>query len=885
MKRAFKILSRLAQSRLLFFWLFAFVFGVLLCRQGHMDQGTCLWALPIAAAATLGLAYLSMPRALFAALLIAGFFMGVSRQVHRLELIERSNELTAFAGERVRVLFKPDRLIERRKGYTVLWGKVESIRQDGEWVPMSARTRMAVGDDLPGIFRGDKLLALASIQTPRNFDNPGGFDYMGYLARRGVAARMWVKSSNDLALVDPDHWPTPLGLLDRLRQKYLAWLDKLPEPGGPFMSALLAGDRAGLSWEVRDWFSAAGLSHILAISGLHLGMVAGVVYFSIRWLSKLFPRLLIRLTASKPAALITILAVIFYAAITGMRVPTQRALVMVLAYLTAMIVDREHELWNTLALAACVILFIWPQAIWEASFQLSFTAVSGILYGFSRIDAAARGARKPAEEELDRLERALGRTRTPWLKKAGVYLLGLLAITITVHWAVFPLLVHYFHAANPMGVLYNLVLVPITGFVLLPIGMASSIVALAWPDAGHVLIQPANFMAGIVVWLAGLASERVRTLILLPSLSWWGTAAWYLSGLALLEGVVALRCNRWSWDLETPEHYRWDKLKSGRKPVSKSPGLAYPLAAISVAALLMAVSVFDLARSKVPYPAGSMAVSAINVGQGQSILVTATDGKNMLVDGGGFYLSSFDVGKGVVAPCLLAMGISHLDAVVLSHGHPDHGRGLSYVLSRFSVDEFWLPPDRNELSARLESIAKDRGIKIRKLSESTKPFYFGATLVQVLHPPEDLDILSGNLNNRSMVLKLTSKGKSVLLTGDIEEEAESMLIEKYSTEGSVEKNALRARVMSVPHHGSKTSSMKSFISAVAPRFALVSAAGPEYIWLPATEVMERYEAQGIKMLRTDQDDFTAVVLNGESVSFYKGARAFEGPVERGLKDL
>lgn len=849
----------------LFVWLGAYIVGVLIARSQVTGPGSAPWLLAFFVILLILVAASGKAKVLFPILtLLAAMSLGLVRENSRVLELERGRMLLDYAsGEQVRLLFRIDRIPNLYPNYTVLRGVVEQIWQEDGWRPVHGRLRLAVGDAIPGTYRGDRILAMASLRKPLTYQNPGGFDYEAYLARRGIAVSGWVKSGRLVAPVDSGRWPGLLGGIDRLRAAYLGWLRGFGGNGGALVGALVAGDRESLSPEVKEAFADTGLSHILAISGLHLGLVAMGFFFMALWTVKRWSRLVEIAAAQRAAAFSTIVVVITYAVLTGMRVPTQRALIMVLTYLAAVVLDRKHEVWNALALAAAIILFAWPMALYEASFQLSFVCVAGILYVLPRAGMAVRGIKSAAREELDRLELIFSEGGKGLASRLYQYLAGLFAVAVVAQWSIFPLQVNFFHCINPLAPLYNLVAVPVCGLVIIPLGLLSSLVAVVSPPIAAVIMEvpvlAAEFLVGFVI----LSSDNIHTLVLLPPFSWAGVVAWYVSGLLFLEGIVALRCGAWASQIFSPARRRWNLTESRPWP-GPAGNRSHHLFVVFLAVLILLFAWFDVFRSRELLPRGRAVVAAIDVGHGQSLLVRTADERFLLVDGGGYYKSQWDPGKGVVSPCLLALGIRHLDAVILSHPHPDHARGLVYILSHFKVDEFWHGRDSEELTQELDQIAFERGIRVRVLDESSGTFDFGTTRVRVLHPPADPSVLSDNLNNRSLVLNLLTGGASILLTGDIEKEAEQMLVRKYGPSGSLVPNALAADFLSIPHHGSLSSSTPAFIEAVSAQKALVCASGSKDFGLPSSEVLSRYLSRGVQVGRTDIDGFSAVAIGGDT---------------------
>ena len=259
----------------------------------------------------------------------------------------------------------------------------------------------------------------------------------------------------------------------------------------------------------------------------------------------------------------------------------------------------------------------------------------------------------------------------------------------------------------------------------------------------------------------------------------------------------------------------------------------------------------------IPGRAGGFRVTILDVGQGDSILVEAPGAEPMLIDGGGAAFGTFDIGENVVSPALWDRHIRRLGVLALTHDHPDHRRGLLTVARNFKVREFWEPPGgvRDEEAEALDKAL--RGAARWKLAAGTVR-RLGQASIEVLSPGGDPAAGRGDENDRSLVLRLTY-GKTVfLLPGDIGAGVETRLARSGRN--------LRADVLKVPHHGSRTSSSGEFLAAVSPRLAVITAGRNNRYGLPHPDVLGRLGKTGTRLLRTDFQGAVEISSNGETIS-------------------
>jgi competence protein ComEC len=307
---------------------------------------------------------------------------------------------------------------------------------------------------------GDRVTFWASIRPFRNFQNPGGFDYRRHMAFAGIHGSAWVQAEK-LQLSGKRMRSPASRLIHAARTRLAELIDAAGSPTAvdekAVLKALVFGDRSGIDDRLRERFNRAGVGHLLAISGLHVGIVAAVVFGCFRWIFSFLPPLLWRGWGRQWAAAATVVPVLAYGVLAGMSPSTQRAEFMVAVFLAALILGRTTDILNTLAVAALVILVLFPPALFSISFQLSFAAVLAIVYGLEKIGPAGEPVRPPAKRVGRRL--------------VGFVLVSALAIAGTA-----PVVLFHFNQTSVVGIAANLFLVPLVGFVAVPAGLVSAFV-------------------------------------------------------------------------------------------------------------------------------------------------------------------------------------------------------------------------------------------------------------------------------------------------------------------------------------------------------------------------------------------------------------------------
>ena len=696
----------------------------------------------------------------------------------------------------------------------------------------------------PELPYGTRIEFQGKVRHPHNYNNPGKFDVVHYLARQ----RIYWTASGDAANVhiQPGRCGNlALRAIFATRSTSLERLDRL-YPSDPYsngmMQAILIGANAKLDRMWTQDYRATGTFHALVISGGHVAVLAAVFLFLLRLC--FIPRDL--------ALLATVAMVWLYSGITGWQAPALRCAVGMTLYAIARAFYREGRVLNVLAAAAIAFVAVDPEQLTDASFQLSFLAValigafvvpalaasSGPLArGLAGLDDPRKDIRLPPKSAQFRVEmRLLIGTLTLALRLPARAARGLVTVTARFclwFWQIFvtsffiqvglalPMIV-YFHRASVSGLTANAIVVPVLGAVV-PLGFAA--IALN----SHPL---ASLCAGLLAVSRRAVGIHARWEPdwRIPAPPWWLAA---LFVLALIAAACALRLN-------------WRR--------------ARPFAWVAVAAALAVIVVHPFAPA---VERGKFELSAIDVGQGDSLLAAFPDGRLMLIDAGG--IPSFgrlrkpgiDIGEDVVSPYLWTRSIKRLDVVVMTHAHEDHMGGMSAILKNFKPRELWAGAVAESPEwIGVRQTARDLGIPVRLLRRSD-PFNWGGVTLHVLAPGPDYEADVTPKNDDSLVMRVQFGSTSFLLTGDMEKKIEEQLF--YA--GLLEP----ADVLKVGHHGSRTSSAPDLLDAVHPAFGIVSVGFENSYGHPHPLTIEALRQRHIAVLRTDEQGLIKVLSDGKTI--------------------
>jgi len=731
-------------------------------------------------------------------------------------------------------VFDPVKVVDEGMGRFTF--RAEGLYFSGKAILLDENISVTVYRSLPELHPGDRIRFPASIRLFRNFNNPGNYDYERAMKLKGLTCGANVSDGTKIIQMGPGRLPFFRGLVEGLQRPVREFFqERLNARSNALFRALMLGERQGITPALRHPFNQTGLGHVLAVSGLHIGLVAGAAFFFSKWLLSRSYRLTLSADVRKLAALLTSLPVIGYALLAGFQVSSQRAMIMVLAFLASILVGREREVWSTLSLAGIIVLLLDPDALFSISFQLSFMAVIGILW------------LAPAIVNLFHRSESMPPESKPARNRLTEYFVGLAAVSAAATFFLLPVTCYYFHRIPLVSIMANLTALPILGIWVIPVGLLSAAAVPFSEGTAGLFLQIASWGLDILMRITEFWANLPWSSVWMVTPNLFEIVLFYL----LIFFVFFFRRLRWA--------------KTG-------------LAVVGVL-VVMDVSywVYTVRFNK------DLQVTFLDVGKGNAALVSFPGGKKMLIDGGGFASGSFDVGEMVVAPYLWHSKILRIDYLVLSHPQADHMNGLRFIARWFHPKEFWHNGDPVETPSYRELMAIVDARKIRQMlpSDLRGDIDINGVRVQVLHPDPDRAVVRVNddgkqLNNNSLVLKITYGDTSFLFPGDLEKAGEGALIARA---GSM----IQSDILLSPHHGSKTSSSKKFLELVNPRLCVISSGEWPARSFPHPTVLERLRDMGCEVLRTAQSGAVTVTAlqNGLDIRpFLDGREPFQKPLFR-----
>ncbi len=733
---------------------------------------------------------------------------------------------------------------------------------------------------------GARIRVLTILERADNFRNPGVASFTEYLDRKGYDASGFIKSPLLIERLEDERVFPPLAWLYDWRRRLQVEIDSrfAPETAGVLDAAML-GNRYNLSRSTSERFREGGTFHVLVISGLHITFLGGLVFVVSR-----------RFTRNRVLQFLLSAAVLWaYSLAVGAEPSVVRAALMFTIVLFAPLVSRRAASLNALGGTALALLALRPADLFDPSFQLTFVSVLAIVVFawplFEKMSAIGTWrptrqtpyppacaswlrsfceglfwSEREGERELQRANYSYRLFKTPLagrlerfhLQRALRYTFQAVVVSISVQLALLPLLIVYFHRVSFASFLLSIAVSLLMAGVAI-LAAAALLIAQISSTLAAPLIGLANGLNWAMVHSVDPFAKLGAASIRVPEYS--GAAAlvyaWYYLPLMLL----AVLLSRWQ-PLQLP--------RSGRRKGVQT------VARFAILGQLLAIALLLVHPGSVGQPTGKLRIDFLDVGQGDSALVTFPDNTTLLIDGGGrpgpfqrnqtteegeerFQRETRSIGEAVVSEYLWWRGLDHVDYILATHADADHIDGLNDVARNFDV--------RAALVARTPSRDPEFGRFLNTLTMEQIPvgvigagdvLRFGNVTATILWPTALANPDAPSRNNDSIVLRLQYGDCAVLLTGDLEASGEARLLRGDAN--------LRADVMKIAHHGSKTSSTNPLVAAVAPRFAIVSVGQTSIFGHPNPDVVERWKAAGAEVLTTGNSGTITVTTDGQNIS-------------------
>ena len=662
---------------------------------------------------------------------------------------------------------------------------------------------------------GDKILIKGEFAEPSESRNYGGFDYKEYLKSIGIHGT--IKADSIEVLAKNSNNPI-FTFANNINLKIKENINRLiPEKYSAIFTGLILGDTSKVEEEVNDNFKIANISHVLAISGMHITyIVIGIELLLKRGIGK------------RKTRIITIIILVMYMFITGFMPSVVRSSIMGIIMLISKLIHRKNDIWTSISLSLLILLIYNPFLILNVGLQLSYLGTIGIVcfnknvYNFLR----------KLKIRNKKIKYRINRKFILFMDKIK----EILSVTLSAQIVILPILLFNFNILGIYFFISNILVSVIIGPIII-VGFVCILISFISIEIAKILSIFMSVGIQILISISEI-SHLPFSKIYIPTPKVWQIVIYYICVIVINKIYI-------SFNLKEPDFTSIRirnlvallkfKFRQNKNKVLK-------------VLIVFVLLVFIL--NTIPQ---KLKIHFVDVGQGDCTFITTPQNKTILIDGGGSMSEEYDVGKSTLLPYILDRGYTKLDYVFISHFDQDHSLGCAKIIENLTVSNLVLTKqlEENDIYKHIVSIAKQKKINLIYVKAGDVITVNGVK-IKILHPQEKL-IAENSINNNSIVFKLEYKSFSILFTGDIENIAEEVILSKNIN--------LKADILKVAHHGSKTSSSQRFIEAVSPKIALIGVGKNNMFGHPNREVIERLQSYGTKIYRTDECGEISIMVN------------------------
>ena len=724
---------------------------------------------------------------------------------------------------------------------------------------------------------GEKIQIKGTYIEPEVQRNKNGFNYKEYLKTIQIYGTIKAKQIKSISKEEINKISL---CLNKIRRKCEANIEKYFDKSiSGILEGIFLGNTNNIEEETKQSFSTNNISHILAISGMHISYIMLITYTVAK-----------SIAGKKKARIVTIILLTNYLLFTGCSVSATRATITANLAILAHLLHRKNNTWNSLMLSMLIILVINPFAIKQLGFQLSFGGTISILLFYKTILNFIRNTKlkyKPRRyTKLGLLLKNIQFQKNTFLqshkkirilllyvfnkRKVGSKIIEAIALTLSAQIGIFPIILYNFHTVNFTFLLINL----LVGFLMPPIlfiGILFLISSFIENHIAQVLANILKFIVKILVYISKVGENLPfsKLYVITPKLIF--IFLYYIFVIIfnfILKNSQIRKKSAFNIRVKNTVYLIFHNVKASilrfwkcviclkinkkddfhdvRKKINEQKRFEPHRSFSKLVVIASIICVLIYFWNKTPH---WLEIHFIDVGQGDSTLIITPQNKKILVDGGGSENSSFNVGEKTLLPYLLNKQISCIDYMIISHFDTDHVGGLLFVLQNMKVKNV-IVAKQVQSSENMEmfyKIVKEKKINTLVVKKGDKLIIEKDLHFLILSPDENNFIPSNPLNNNSIVCKLIYKNFSMLFTGDIEQEAEEQILKLYQDNLST----LLSTVLKVAHHGSRTSTTEQFLHAVNPKIALIGVGKNNSFGHPSTEILHLLQLNSIEVYRTD----------------------------------